>query len=151
MRGWSCDPRSPYPLACVFPVYAGVILNGKGSKDWWHRVPRVCGGDPNATSNGIILTECSPCMRGWSCCQRRACLSDTVFPVYAGVILQKNCRREKEESVPRVCGGDPWILKIWPQTSRCSPCMRGCYEVIIDKYMKKLMRHTVWIFLFWQF
>ena len=66
-----------------------------------------------------------------------------VFPVYAGVILEYTNSAPFGGGVPRVCGGNP-RQAIRPRWNRlCSPCMRGCYEVIIDKYMKKLMRHTV--------
>ena len=68
---------------------------------------------------------------------------NAVFPVYAGVIPRRQIDCQEHPGVPRVCGGDP--VDIWNLRgkSTCSPCMRGCYEVIIDKYMKKLMRHTV--------
>ena len=66
-----------------------------------------------------------------------------MFPVYAGVILACGSPSLIEEGVPRVCGGDPGFFSTYVLPFSCSPCIRGCYEVIIDKYMKKLMRHTV--------
>ena len=66
-----------------------------------------------------------------------------MFPVYAGVILPTSIKSHNEKRVPRVCGGDPGFFSTYVLPFSCSPCIRGCYEVIIDKYMKKLMRHTV--------
>ena len=35
-----------------------------------------------------------------------------MFPAYAGVIPKEELYEDEEESVPRVCGGDPGITEI---------------------------------------
>ena len=125
MRGWS------YKITCrsyrdwVFPVYAGVIpILGVVSvpKDG---VPRVCGGDPVLAPLRSSLDECSPCMRGWSSVPSYHSGTDTVFPVYAGVIPSRSAPIGSSSGVPRVCGGDPKLNPFFSGHFLCSPCMRG--------------------------
>ena len=52
-------------------------------------------------------------------------ITETVFPVYAGVILSWSATLTVRRGVPRVCGGDPNYTSCNYPLSQCSPCMRG--------------------------
>ncbi len=49
----------------------------------------------------------------------------TVFPAYAGVILTIKEACKQLGSVPRVCGGDPYLKTSQRRLIKCSPRMRG--------------------------
>ena len=48
-----------------------------------------------------------------------------VLPAYAGMIPSQLFVRASKASAPRVCGDDPDIVQVAPDTIECSPRMRG--------------------------
>ena len=48
-----------------------------------------------------------------------------VFPAYAGVNLRNPCRRRQAGGIPRVCGGEPAVLRSVLREALYSPRMRG--------------------------
>ena len=45
--------------------------------------------------------------------------------MYVGVILSKHTTTIFKNSVPHVCGGDPYASSKISKLEECSPCMRG--------------------------
>ncbi len=112
-------------LFSLFPVYAGVILDIGLLLVLAATVPRVCGGDPCASTQLISRSNCSPCMRGWFLRCHFGEVCTILFPVYAGVILKMPQPRAGNTPIPRVCGGDPTCCIQTFARSHCSPCMQG--------------------------
>ncbi len=48
-----------------------------------------------------------------------------LFPAYAGVILNRNCRRKTEKAFPRPRGGDPRQTRDETDSGHFSPPTRG--------------------------
>ena len=145
MWGWSQASSRNIRSEGMFPAYAGVILKkqvlilhhknvprvcggdpkNQRCKQPTGNVPRVCGGDPDAGIEGPAGHKCSPRIRGWSYKHNRNFKACTMFPAYAGVILEIKTTSPAAKHVSRVCGGDPWILQNVQNIGVCSPRMRG--------------------------
>ena len=56
-------------------------------------------------------------------------ITETVFPVYAGVILSWSATLTVRRGVPRVCGGDPDDGKTWLFTILVFPVYAGVIPI----------------------
>ena len=130
MRGWSYIKQAGQMMKLVFPAYAGVILIQELILHFWISIPRVCGGDPRWFFYQSLRLSYSPRMRGWSSSTFASLIQSEVFPAYAGVIPKDVLSRSPEESIPRVCGGDPRNKYKRIKFYKYSPRMRGWSCVI---------------------
>ncbi len=128
MRGWTGTNGRHQRAQQIVPVCAGVDRCTLRSGAETCNRPRVCGGGPEI---GPVHRQCrgsSPCVRGWTVCDRHVGGQPVIVPVCAGVDRNFWTNLPRSLHRPRVCGGGPQFPE-WPaRTIASSPCVRGWTE-----------------------
>ena len=106
-RGWSSISRSPFTYRSVYPAYAGVILADWVALPVLMCLSRIRGGDPISVWLAIDSASFIPHTRGWSLMLVSIRVKKSVYPAYAGVILQRLAIVEWYGCLSRIRGGDP--------------------------------------------
>ena len=125
VRGKPAVAASASAMARSIPACAGETSSPTCARPVGWVYPRVCGGNPNSLVNPFPPQGLSPRVRGKPDTPRYPHRRDRSIPACAGETLGGGIGRLPFRVYPRVCGGNPNIVRQSIRTKGLSPRVRG--------------------------
>ena len=124
-RGWSPSAQGRPHRRLIFPVFAGMVPSIGSSCRTVLNFPRIRGDGPCCRGGSLTDIRFSPYSRGWSPNLRTWSASASIFPVFAGMVLMRNCMPCSLSHFPRIRGDGPCPPTCTLYPARFSPYSRG--------------------------
>ena len=129
-RGCSRRRRPSESPPRLLPAHAGMFPQETGSNPPGRSAPRARGDVPSARSPSARIAACSPRTRGCSQADRTEHTTTKLLPVHAGMFPTRPGGPLDGPTAPRARGDVPRSLTGRVATLPCSPCTRGCSQVL---------------------
>ena len=124
-RGWSGNSYFQTDDRAIFPVFAGMVPSIGSSCRTVLNFPRIRGDGPCCRGGSLTDIRFSPYSRGWSPNLRTWSASASIFPVFAGMVLMRNCMPCSLSHFPRIRGDGPPDSAVPAPITAFSPYSRG--------------------------